>query len=98
MPKRNRYDTYKCIKYLLKDRTPDTQIFVRNLQSKTITLDVCLNDSLLVVKWLVFQREGILSIQEQNLWFSGRMLHDTMSLEDQGITAEATLHLTARFL
>jgi hypothetical protein len=94
--KRNRYGAYKSIKLLLKDRRPDRQIFVRNLQSKTITLDVCMSDSLLIIKWLILQRESILSIHQQNLWFAGRLLDDFQTLEAQGVSPESTLHLTAR--
>jgi len=80
----------------MKTRQTTQQIFVRNLSSQTITLDVSPKDSVLIIKWLILKRERILQVSQQNLWFSGRLLNDIESLEEQGISAESTLQLSAK--
>lgn len=92
----NDYFLSKIIKHLMKTRQTTQQIFVRNLSSQTITLDVSPKDSVLIIKWLILKRERILQVSQQNLWFSGRLLNDIESLEEQGISAESTLQLSAK--
>jgi ubiquitin C len=72
-----------------------TQIFVKTLTGKTITIEVDPNDTILSVKTKIEEKEGIPPIR-QRLLFVGKQLEDENTIEFYGIQRESTLHLVLR--
>ncbi|KAI1499188.1 hypothetical protein F5X99DRAFT_411355 [Biscogniauxia marginata] len=65
---------------------------VRTLTGKLIEFDVEPKDTIEDVKKRVEEKEGILPAQ-QRLIYSGKQMHDEVTLADGGVVPDATLHL-----
>jgi len=68
------------------------QIFVKTLNSKTITIEVEHSDTIKIIKAKIQQKEGIPSSKIQ-LVFAGRPLQEERTLSHYNIQKETTLHL-----
>ncbi|XP_078345413.1 uncharacterized protein LOC144630929 [Oculina patagonica] len=72
-----------------------SQIFVKMLSGKKITLEVKPSDTIKYVKQLILNKEGI-HPNCQSLMSAGRELKDDLTLSDYNIQRESPLHLVVR--
>ena len=69
------------------------QIFVKDLNGKTLTLDVNKGYTIINIKNKIKDKLGV-PIQEQNLTYGGKQLNDDKTLEYYDITEEATIQMS----
>ena len=68
------------------------EIFIKNLEGKTITLDVDSSETIESIKQKVQNVEGI-PPDNQSLVFAGKGLEDVRTLSDYNIQTESTLQI-----
>ena len=71
------------------------QIFIRNIQPKTITLDVESTDSVQIVKEKIYERTSV-PPQYISLAFQGKVLHSSRPLHEYDVRNDDTLHVLFR--
>ena len=72
-----------------------SEIFIRTLTGKTLTIPVELGDTIASLKEKVFSIENI-PVEEQRLIFGGKQLDDNQTLESYNIQKDSTIHLVLR--
>ena len=80
---------------LLED--DDIQIFVKTLVGSTVVLRVETSDTVMHIKELLLERQGV-PVEQQRLIYGGKQLDDDRILEDYNIQQESTIHLALRLL
>lgn len=71
------------------------QYFIRTLSGKSIALDLDYNDTILKVKQIIYDKEGI-PPEKQRLIFAGKQLKDDRTIWDYQIRSESTIHLALK--
>lgn len=71
------------------------QIFVKGLDGKTYTFEVCSNMNVLELKHMIKQKMDV-CVQKQRLCYAGKTLDDNRTLGDFGVQTQCTLHLVLK--
>ncbi|XP_048568777.1 polyubiquitin-like [Triticum urartu] len=71
------------------------QIFVKNLEGKTLTLEVGQSDTINSVKVKIYEKDAI-PPRQRRIIFAGNQLEDHHTLADYKIDSKSTLHLMLR--
>jgi ubiquitin len=70
-------------------------LFLKTLTGKTVTVEARRNDTVLAIKEMLYDEEGI-PPDQQRMWFAGTQLDDRLALSFYGIQKESTIHLILR--
>jgi ubiquitin len=73
----------------------DVQLFVKTLTGKTVTVSLDLDLTVMELKYAIQDREGI-PPDQQRLISAGKQLQDNLTLREQGLTKESTIHMVLR--
>ena len=76
-------------------RARSMQNFIKTLTGRTITIEVCPSDLVLLVKFCTLVKTGVPPSQ-QRLIFAGMQLEDLKTLEQYRIQKESTIHMVLR--
>ena len=72
------------------------QIFIKNLDCKTITIDVEPTETIAEIKGKIFEKNEI-PVNVYYLSYGGKILEDTMTISGYNITRESNLHMIIRW-
>jgi len=72
------------------------QIFIKNLDEKTMTINANSSNKILTIKEKIHQKKKNLSPNDLILNYAGKQLENEKTLFDYNIQNEATFHLTMR--
>ena len=79
----------------LDPRSRLVPLYVKTFTGKTITLEVELTNNVDNVKFVIFEKEGIIPLR-QRLIYEGTQLDDSKTLSDYGVPSGGTVHLVPR--
>lgn len=89
------YDMAESLEAVKAARASADQIFVKTPTGKSLTVRAFASDSVLLLKHLIREHEGI-DEEDQRLIFGGTQLEDDATLESYGLGDWCTVHLVLR--
>jgi ubiquitin len=73
------------------------KLFVKNLDKKTIVIEIEGSDTIEILKQKIYEKEGI-APENQRLIFAGKELNNNRTLAEYNIEKESTVHLITKTL